>query len=240
MAPIPPYEYPPPASRSGRDDKPRRLVEPTARIQKPIVPEQPGTPVLPPTRIERAPAPVPQPMLIVHHVPVQVPEIRQIEEKRSISKPPADSKRNFEKPPESKKDFEPVPISKKKFDPEPEIEDDAPVFDRDSDEGRWRTDDQVKELVIYRWEFKRWPDDVEDKENHPTGLESYYELRYFKEGTNRKGERYSELYGKHRAKRDLWIEEESQRRAIGNTQLDASEAQSNVVRFTARRANSAG
>jgi len=153
---------------------------------------------------------------------------------------PTPSRRKLEQPPESKKDFDDPSISKKELEPEPEIEDDAPVFDRDGDEGRWRTDDQVKELVIYRWEFKRWPDDVEDKSSKETrtGLESYYELRYFKEGTNRKGERYSELYGKHRAKRDLWIDEESQRRAVGNAQLDSSTAQSNVVHFPARRANS--
>ena len=164
------------------------------------------------------------------------PEVdREIEDEQA----PTSSRRNFEQPPESKKDFEPPSISKKELDPEPEFEDEIEI-DRDGDEGRWRTDDQVKELVIYRWEFKRWPDDVEDKSSKDTrtGLESYYELRYFKEGTNRKGERYSELYGKHRAKRDLWIDEESQRRAVGNAQLDASEAQSNVVHFPTRRSNS--
>lgn len=218
--PVQPYQRPP---------EPVRSNVPVARQTKPF--------------IERAPEPVPAPMLMGHPETVTLPpaqEVRRFEEPRKSSKPPADSKKDFEKPHESKKDFEPTPISKKKFEPEPEIEDDAPVFDRDGDEGRWRTDDQVKELVIYRWEFKRWPDDVEDKVSHPTGLESYYELRYFKAGSNRKGEKYSELYGKHRAKRDLWIEEESQRRAIGNAQLDSSTAQSNVVRFAARRANSAG
>jgi hypothetical protein len=166
-----------------------------------------------------------------------------IEEERQSSNPPAESKRNFEKPQESKKEFDPVPIAKKEFDPAPEIEADAPVFDRDGDQGRWRTDEQVRELVIYRWEFKRWPDDVENKASKETrtGLESYYELRYFKEGTNRKGERYGELYGKHRAKRDLWIEEECKQRAIqaGNAPLDPAAAQSNMVHFPARRTHRA-
>lgn len=201
-------------------EKPLEHVE---QPETPVVLSHPETVHLPPTQdIERDTKPTP------------------IEDQQPDPKSPVRSKSNFEKPRESKKDFEPLSISKKVLEPEQDIEDTTPVFDRDGDEGRWRTDEQVKELVIYRWEFKRWPDDVEDKVHHPTGLESYYELRYFKEGTNRKGERYSELYGKHRAKRDLWIEEESQRRAIGDTQLDASEAQSNVVRLTTRRAHSAG
>jgi hypothetical protein len=209
-----------------------------------------------PTSIHRPEPTESAPVMITHLVqPGALPEHARpaplqpmrtdppIEEERQSSNPPAESKRNFEKPQESKKEFDPVPIAKKEFDPAPAIEADAPVFDRDGDQGRWRTDEQVRELVIYRWEFKRWPDDVENKASKETrtGLESYYEIRYFKEGTNRKGERYGELYGKHRAKRDLWIEEECQQRAIqaGNAPLDPAATQSNMVHFAARRTHRA-
>ena len=126
--------------------------------------------------------------------------------------------------PESKKDFDIEGDSKKDFEKSPEKADEL-EFDMDSDAGRWRTDEQVRELVIYRYEWKQWPEDVEDKANHPTGLESYYELRYFSDGTNRKGERYADLYKKHRAKRDLWIDEYTASQAL----MDTPAVKSNVV-----------
>jgi hypothetical protein len=268
IAPYPPDAFQTPSgTQSTPGGSPERIPE-VRRGKTPIQPRErePGTkkpspppdvvyvPV-PPARpdptphapVERIPIHRPEPMQsapvrITHLVePGALPEqMRPVphhtmrtdppfEKERQISNPPEDSKRNFEKPQESKKEFDPAPA----------IEGDAPVFDRDGDQGRWRTDEQVRELVIYRWEFKRWPDDVENKASKETrtGLESYYELRYFKEGTNRKGERYSELYGKHRAKRDLWIEEECQQRAIqaDNAPLDPAAAQSNMVHFAARR-----
>lgn len=156
-------------------------------------------------------------------------------EERQRSNEPADSN---EKPADSKKEFEIETKSKKEFEPEP-ADSNGPVFDRDGNEGRWRPNELVRSLVIYRWEFKHWPDDLEDKNNHPTGIESYYELRYFSEGTNRRGERYAELYKEHRARRDLWIDEECQRRALKNPgPVGLSADESNVVHLPTRRASS--
>jgi hypothetical protein len=175
------------------------------------------------------------------------------EESKRISKVPVpESKKDFEPASISKKDFDPAPDSKKDFKPgatssDPpsmgieegvppvDEEEDAPEFDRDGDFGRYRTDDQVKELVIYRWEFKCWPSDVPVE----TGLASYYEIRYFKEGTNRKGELYSVIYAKHRAKRDLWIDEECRSRATGEFEpaMDAAADESNLVYLPDRRAS---
>ena len=128
--------------------------------------------------------------------------------------------------PESKKDFDIEGESKKDFEKPPKNRDEL-EFDMDGDVGRWRDDEQVQELVVYRYQWKQWPEDVEDKVNHPTGIESYYEVRYFKEGTNRKGERYADLYKKHRAKRDLWIDEYTASQAL----MDAATPESNVVPF---------
>lgn len=147
-------------------------------------------------------------------------------------RPEPESKKDFEIEPESKIKFDSEPESKKDFEPQAEIE-----FDVDGDQGRWRNDTQVRELVIYRYVWKVWPEDVEDKINHPTGLESYYELRYFSEGTNRKGERYADLYKNHRAKRDVWIDEYTASQAVSNAQLDVAAPESNVVSF--RRAGAA-
>lgn len=135
------------------------------------------------------------------------------------------SKKDFEIEPESKKDFEP-PAAKSKIEEKPK---DELEFDRDSNEGRWRYDWQVAELVIYRNEFGLWPSDVPVD----TGLRSYYELRYFEEGTNRKGERYAELYAKHRAKRDLWVKQ-----ADPSVALDIAAAESNVLPYRRRTGGS--
>lgn len=138
---------------------------------------------------------------------------------------PVDSKKDFEIEPESKKDFEPQETkSKIEDEPKGEIE-----FDRDTAKGRWRYDWQVAELVIYRNEFELWPSDVPVE----TGLRSYYELRYFAEGTNRKGESYAELYAKHRAKRDLWVKQ-----ADPATALDIAATESNVVPLRKRSSSS--
>ena len=254
MPPIPSYEYPaPPVARSSPGDsqaKPKPVqVQPYQRPPtkpKPIIQSTPPKASVPEQPVQQVSMSHPETVQLPPEQEVQrytkPVENQRFEDPRQISKSPDDSKKDFDTPKESKKDFEPPPISKKKFEPDADIEDDAPVFDRDNDEGRWRSDDQVKELVIYRWEFKRWPEDVEDTSSKETrtGLESYYELRYFKEGTNRKGERYSELYGKHRAKRDLWIDEACKQRAGSLAQLDTPTPESNVVHFSTRRAHSVG
>ena len=90
--------------------------------------------------------------------------------------------------------------------------------------------------MIYRHEWGVWPSDVPVE----TGLRSYYELRYFDEGTNRKGIKYSELYAKHRAKRDLWLSQYQQTGSVDASDLDTPTLESNVVHLPIRRANSAG
>ncbi len=137
--------------------------------------------------------------------------------------------------PTSKKDFKIEEQSKKDFDPTPiiEDEDEVPEFDREGDVGRWRHDWQVAELVIYREEFGKWPEDVPVE----TGLRSYYELRYFDEGTNRKGEKYSELYAKHRAKRALWVGQYRAGERGSEADLDTPTTESNVVYLPNRRAS---
>lgn len=180
-------------------DVPREKAPENIRSKSPV------TQVLPPSK--------PAAIVPVAPAPVRSPIHAQPPEKISKEVTP-ESKKDFEYPGDSKKDFD-IPGHSK-----PEIE-----YDRDGDVGRWRTDDQVKELVIYRYEWKEWPEDVPVD----TGLQSYYELRYFKNGMNRKGENYADLYGKHRAKRDLWIDEYTAEQATDHAQVDAPTSQSNVV-----------
>lgn len=172
---------------------------------------------------------------VIRTEPTPTPLLRDFDDpETAASIPMPESKKDFEDKPESKKDFDSAPTK-----PEPsKSDDDQPSFDRDGDPGRYRTDDQVKEVVLYRYEWKEWPEDVPVK----TGLQSYYELRYFSEGMNRKGERYADLYAKHRAKRDLWIDEFCASRAseASPAQLDAPAPESNVVRFPRRAGGSIG
>lgn len=167
-----------------------------------------------PIRIEEKQKPV--------EPPVSNSKPARIEEK--IERKPT-SKKDFEIEPESKKDFEP-PVANSNIEEEPKSEIE---FDRDSNEGRWRYDWQVAELVIYRNEFGLWPSDVPVE----TGLRSYYELRYFEEGTNRKGEKYAELHAKHRAKRDLWLKQ-----ADPAIAMDIAAAESNVLPYRRRTGGS--
>lgn len=158
-------------------------------------------------------------------IPIRDGVGRESSEQRISNRNPGDSKKDFEVEQKSKKDFESPPANSKiETKPEGTIE-----FDCDTSEGRWRFDWQVAELVIYRNEFGLWPSDVPVE----TGLRSYYELRYFDEGTNRKGERYAELYAKHRAKRDLWIKQ-----ADPSVAMDIAAAESNVVPLRKRTSNS--
>lgn len=203
-----------------RSNDPTFEVSPTPQVQ--------DTSNDPPEQNMRSTDPivhVVQPVAVRMPTPVHIEPIVIVSNEPEISNAVTpESKKEFEIEGDSKKEFEKPAETKKNFEPQDEIE-----FDMDADVGRWRIDEQVRELVIYRWEFKKWPKDVEDKINHPTGLESYYELRYFKDGTNRKGERYADLYKKHRAKRDLWVDEYSAEQAIGNAQVDDPAIKSNVV-----------
>lgn len=160
----------------------------------------------------------------------QMPPVSKSTSFEAPERPPKpESKKDFEIEPESKINFEP---SKKDFEPEQEFEDEIEI-DREGDIGRWRKDSQVAELVIYRHEWTVWPSDVPTE----TGLRSYYELRYFDEGANRKGVKYSELYAKHRAKRDLWIRQYQQSGSIEESDLDTPTTESNVVHFPDRWAS---
>jgi hypothetical protein len=171
-------------------------------------------------------------------LPIPIEEKQKSNEQSIPKSKPGKIEEQIEPEPDSKKDFEIEPKSKKDFEPEPDVSN-GPVFDRDGNEGRWRPNDLVRSLVIYRWEFSRWPDDLEDKINHPTGIESYYELRYFREGTNRKGESYADLYKEHRARRDVWIDEECQHRALKDiSSLGPPTNESNVVPYRKRSGRS--
>ncbi|MBF6606987.1 MAG: hypothetical protein IVW53_15580 [Chloroflexi bacterium] len=185
------------------------------------------------------------PMIVIHKPIAVQPVIIRVPPGSPTHQtiPPGSRLRDFDDPeqisrslaPLSKKDFDGNPDSKKDFVSAPIIEDEEPEFDRDGDVGRWRHDWQVAELVIYRGEFGKWPEDVPVD----TGLRSYYELRYFDEGTNRKGVKYSELYAKHRAKRNLWLSQHRSGEQASEADLDTPTTESNVVYLPTRRTGSA-
>jgi hypothetical protein len=189
MPPIPPYEYPSPA-RSGPGDEPKRKPVQVQPYQRPPEPIRSNVPVSParPTKpfIERAPAPVQQPMTIVHHYPetVTLPPTQEVA-KRIDS--PKNSKPNKTirsiRPPNNSDNSKNSGTSTNSA-PEPELNQPNEIapFEKIGKVGRQRKYEErknginsVRDVVLYR----------HVKGKHYPGLSSdmrrWYEFFYFRE-----------------------------------------------------------
>jgi hypothetical protein len=135
--------------------------------------------------------------------------------------------------PEISKDFEENHGPSKSFEisqpPEEASEEDAPAYHRYEHVGAWRTLEQRREIVLYRKKTGRWPDEVSKE----TGLQSYYEIRYFSPL-----EEHKKKYARqHALARQWWAEYKQQTTADTKetAEMDAVTPPGNVVPYRRRQ-----
>lgn len=114
---------------------------------------------------------------------------------------------------------------------EPALEEDAPTYDRSANVGAWRTLEQRRELVIYRKLTGHWPDEI----SRETGLQSYYEIRYFSTSEEHK-RKYAKQHG---LARQWWQEYKQQTHATSpdTAEMDAVKPADNVVPYRRRKSS---
>jgi len=115
----------------------------------------------------------------------------------------------------------------------PKAPDADPVtYDRDGDPGAWRTLEQRREIVLYRKKTGRWPEEVSKE----TGLQSYYEIRYFSSL-----EEHKRKYARqHALARQWWSEykQAAQESTKDTAEMDTVKPVDNVLPYRRREGGS--